>query len=227
MTAMDYEPVPLEGYPAVDDETLLARAEAAQAALATRRTVRDFSDRPVPRAVIEACLRAAGSAPSGANHQPWHFACVSDPALKRQIREAAEAEERSFYEGRGGARWLKDLEKLGTDASKPFLETAPWLIAIFAQPQSPDEAGDPRKNYYVKESVGLATGFLLQTLHSAGLATLTHTPNPMKFLNAVLGRPASERPFVLLVVGHPAEEATVPRYALHKKPLEAIASFFS
>ena len=220
-----YEAVPLTGYEPVDDETLLVRAAAAYQSLATRRSLRAFSDRPVPRAVIEQCLLAAGTAPSGANHQPWHFACISSPKLKRQIREAAEAEERAFYEGRGGERWLRDLEKLGTDADKPFLETAPWLIAVFAQPQSPDEAGDPRKNYYVKESVGLATGFLIQALHSAGLATLTHTPNPMKFLNQVLERPSSERPFVLLVVGHPAEGATVPRYALNKKPLDAIASF--
>jgi len=221
-----YEAVPLTGYEPVDDETLLLRAEAAYQALANRRSLRAFSDRPVARAVIEQCLLAAGTAPSGANHQPWHFACVSSPALKRQIREAAEAEERAFYEGRGGERWLRDLEKLGTDADKPFLETAPWLIAIFAERYGLDDSGVKQKNYYVPESVGIATGLLINALHELGLATLTHTPSPMKFLNKILERPSNERPMILLVVGHPAADAMVPRAATIKKPLEKIASFY-
>ena len=190
-----------------------------------RRTVRHFTDEPVDRALIERCLLAAGTAPSGANHQPWHFACVSSPDIKRKIREAAEVEEREFYGGKAGGEWLKDLKKMGTDASKPFLETAPWLIAIFVERYSVDEQGNKRKNYYTSESVGIATGFLINALHQAGLATLTHTPNPMKFLSEILERPANERPFVLLVVGHPAEDAVIPRAATVKKRIEEIASF--
>jgi nitroreductase len=175
--------------------------------------------------VIETCLRAAGTAPSGANHQPWHFACVSDPGTKRAIREAAETEEREFYGGKASDEWLKDLKKIGTDARKPFLEIAPWLIAIFAQRYAIDEQGKKHKNYYTPESVGIATGFLINALHEAGLATLTHTPNPMKFLNQILGRPSNERPYILLVVGYPAEDAVIPRAATVKKPLAEIASF--
>ena len=168
---------------------------------------------------------AAGTAPSGANHQPWHFACVSSPDIKREIREAAEAEERAFYGGKAGSEWLEDLKKMGTDASKPFLETAPWLIAIFVKRHGIDEQGNKQKNYYTSESVGIATGFLINALHEAGLATLTHTPNPMKFLSKILERPANERPFVLLVVGHPAADAVIPRAATVKKRIEEIASF--
>jgi nitroreductase len=179
----------------------------------------------VDRSVIEVCLRAAGTAPSGANHQPWHFACVSDPDTKRRIREAAEKEEREFYSGKAGGEWLDDLKDLGTDAHKPFLETAPWLIAIFGERYGFDQQGNRRKNYYTPESVGIATGFLINALHEAGLATLTHTPNPMKFLNGILARPGNERPYLLLVVGHPAEDAMIPRAATVKKPLQQIASF--
>ncbi|MEM1435402.1 MAG: nitroreductase family protein [Pseudomonadota bacterium] len=225
MASTDYDPVPLP------ERRVVSAAESRQRALdyyqeiRQRHTVRDFKAEPVERSVIEDCLRAAGTAPSGANHQPWHFVCIGDPAVKRKIRLAAEAEERAFYDGKAGDRWLDDLKSLGTDASKPFLEVAPWLIAIFAQPKSPDEAGAERKNYYVKESVGIATGFLINALHTAGLATLTHTPNPMKFLNEILGRPASDRAFLLLVVGHAADDATIPRSATVKKPLEAISTF--
>ena len=188
-----------------------------------RRTVRAFSDRPVPRAVVETCLRAAGTAPNGANLQPWHFVVVSDPAVKRRIREAAEAEEREFYSGRAPQEWLDALAPLGTDADKPFLETAPYLIAIFAQSYGVAPDGRKVKHYYVAESVGIATGFLIAALHHAGLATLTHTPSPMGFLNEILGRPENERPFLLLVVGYPAEGVTVP--AITKKTLEEIATF--
>ncbi|CAI8386328.1 MAG: NADH dehydrogenase [Halieaceae bacterium] len=187
--------------------------------------MRDFSDEPIDRAVIEACVLAAGSAPSGANHQPWHFACVGDPDTKRAIREAAEAEEQAFYGGRAGERWLNDLKKIGTDASKPFLETAPWLIAVFAERYGIDESGARQKHYYVPESVGIATGFLINAFHQLGIATLTHTPNPMKFLNQILERPSNERPYVLLVVGHPSQTAMVPRAATVKKSLEQIATF--
>ena len=220
-----YDPIPLPPRPMLSAEESQRRAEAYYESIRTRRTVRHFSDRPVPREVIETCLRAAGTAPSGANHQPWHCACVSDQETKARIRAAAEEEERAFYGGRAGATWLKDLKKIGTDAEKPFLEIAPWLIAIFAERYGFDASGAKRKNYYTSESVGIATGFLINALHEAGLATLTHTPNPMKFLSEILHRPANERPYLLLVVGHAAEDAMVPRAATIKKPLEAIASF--
>ena len=221
----EYDPVPLPHRQTLSDEESLRRAEKFYGHIRTRHSVRHFTDRPVDRAVIEACLLAAGTAPSGANHQPWHFACVSSPAKKREIREAAEAEEREFYAGKAGDEWLSDLKKMGTDAQKPFLETAPWLIAIFAERYGFDDAGERRKNYYMPESVGIATGFLIAALHAAGLSTLTHTPNPMKFLNEILGRPTNERPYILLVVGHPSEDAMIPRAATVKKPLEQIASF--
>jgi nitroreductase len=188
-----------------------------------RRTVRHFSDRPVPRSIIELCLRAAGTAPSGANLQPWHFVVVGDPALKHRIREAAETEEREFYQRRAPQEWLDALAPLGTDADKPFLETAPYLIAIFAQPHSFLPDGRKVKHYYVSESVGIATGILITALHHAGLATLTHTPSPMGFLQTVLDRPAHERPFLLLVTGYPAGDARVP--VIQKKPLGEIATF--
>ncbi len=175
-----------------------------------RRTVRHFSDRPVPRSVIEDCLAVAGSAPSGANLQPWHFVAVADSALKHEIRIAAEAEEREFYEHRAPKEWLEALAPIGTDSNKPFLDIAPWLIAVFSQPYRLLPSGGRMKHYYATESVGIATGFLVAAIHQAGLAALTHTPSPMAFLNRILGRPAHEKPFVLLVVGHPAEEATVP-----------------
>jgi nitroreductase len=214
---------PLTGYVDYSSEEMAARAAAFYADIRRRRTVRDYSDRPVPREVIEQCLLAAGRAPSGANLQPWHFAVVSNPAVKRQIREAAEAEEREFYSGRAPQEWLDALAPLGTDEHKPFLETAPYLIAIFAQSYGLLPDGRKVKNYYVQESVGIATGFLIAALHNAGLATLTHTPSPMGFLNEVLGRPPNERPFLLLVVGHPAEDAQVP--IINKKPLSEIATF--
>ena len=175
-----------------------------------RRTVRDFSDRPVPKEIIENCIKTAGSAPSGANHQPWHFAVVTDPDTKADIRKAAEEEEKLLYSERAPKEWLEALAPLGTDENKPFLEIAPYLIVIFAESYSLDEGGSKAKNYYVSESVGIATGILITALHNAGLATLTHTPSPMRFLNEILSRPADERPFLLLVAGFAAENATVP-----------------
>ena len=190
--------------------------------LARRRTVRQFSDRPVPRGVIEACLEAAGTAPSGAHLQPWHFVVVSDPGLKRRIRVAAEAAEQEFY-AHAPQEWLDVLAPLGTDAHKPYLETAPYLIAVFAQRYSLTAEGKRRTHYYVIESVGIATGLLLAALHHAGLASLTHTPNPMGFLSKVLERPPNERPVMLVVTGYPAPGAVVPK--LRRKPLGAIATF--
>jgi nitroreductase len=214
---------PLTGYPTLDDAERVRRAEAFEATMRTRRTVRQFADTPVPRAVIESAIRTAGRAPSGANKQPWAFVAVSAPDVKRRIREAAEAEERAFYGGRASQEWLDALAPFGTDAQKPFLETAPWLIAVFAQPHGVRPDGSTEKHYYVKESVGLATGFLLAALHHAGLATLTHTPSPMGFLRDVLGRPAHEQAFVLVVTGVAAPGATVP--SIDKKPLEELARF--
>jgi nitroreductase len=222
---MTYTPVPLPDRRDFPDAEMIARAEAFYDDIRRRHTVRDFDPRPVPREVIETCLMAAGTAPSGANQQPWHFAVVSDPTLKSRIREAAEIEERQFYAGRAGEDWLKALEPIGTDPNKPFLEIAPWLIVIFGQRKSPGEDGRMHKNYYVPESIGIASGLLLAALHHAGLATLTHTPNPMSFLNEVLGRPDTEKAYILVVVGHPAENATVPQHAQQKKTLAQIASF--
>ncbi|HYF62099.1 MAG TPA: nitroreductase family protein [Herpetosiphonaceae bacterium] len=205
----------------VDD--MRRRAAEFYAEMSRRRTVRQFSDRPVPREVIEHCLLTAGTAPSGAHRQPWHFVAVSDQALKAHIRAAAEVEEREFYAHRAPAEWLEALAPLGTDADKSFLQTAPYLIAIFVQRYGVTAGGATLKHYYATESVGIATGMLITALHHAGLATLTHTPSPMDFLTEILGRPANERPFLLLVAGYPAAEAAVPDLA--RKPLGEIATF--
>lgn len=208
---------------ALDDDQRLERARAFADLMQRRRTVRDFSDHPVPRAVIEQCLRAAASAPSGANQQPWRFVAVADAATKRRIREAAEAEEREFYQRRAPQDWLDALAPLGTDADKPFLETAPWLIAVFYERFGVGPDGAKSKRYYPHESVGIATGLLIAALHGAGLATLTHTPSPMGFLNELLGRPKNEMPYLLLVAGHPAQGCRVP--AIGRLPLDAVARF--
>lgn len=215
--------VPLPGYQATEPATMKARAAEFYAHIRRRRTVREFSDRPVPREVIEDCLRAAGTAPNGANLQPWHFVVVADPAIKSRIRQAAEEEERAFYSGKAPQEWLDALAPLGTDERKPFLETAPYLIAIFAESYGELPDGRKVKHYYTQESVGIATGFLIAAVHHAGLVSLTHTPSPMGFLNEILGRPARERAFLLLVVGYPAEGAMVPD--ITKKPLAEIATF--
>lgn len=191
-------------------EEMKERAETFAREMRRRRSVRHYSDRPVAREVIEDCLRAANSAPSGANRQPWHFVVVSNPEVKRQIRIAAEEEERDFYTRRAPDDWLEALDPLGTDEHKPFLETAPYLIVIFAQTQGRTDEDEPIKHYYVPESTGIATGFLIAALHRAGLATLTHTPAPMRFLNEILGRPRYEKPYLILVVGYPAVDAVVP-----------------
>jgi len=219
----EHKTVPLADYRAYSVEEMRERVERFHADMARRRTVREFSDRPVPRDIIETALEAAGTAPSGANLQPWHFVVVGDAATRKKIRAAAEAEEREFYEHRASPEWLAALEPLGTDASKPFLETAPYLIAVFLQKFGRLEDGRKVKHYYPTESTGLATGILITALHQAGLATLTHTPSPMKFLNEILGRPVSERPFLLLVVGYPADDAQVPD--IERKDLDAFTTF--
>jgi iodotyrosine deiodinase len=206
-------------YPPAEME---ARARAFAAEMQRRRTTRHFSDRPVSRAVIEACLEAASTAPSGAHLQPWHFVVVEDAVLKRRIREAAERAEQEFY-ATAPAEWLEALAPLGTDAHKPYLETAPYLIAVFAQRYGHTPEGKRRAHYYVGESVGIASGFLLAALHHAGLVALTHTPNPMSFLSELLERPANERPMMLVVTGYPAEDARVPR--LRRKALDEVATF--
>ncbi len=222
---IDHAALPWLGLPPLADEERVARATAFRDTMRTRRTCRYFSDTPVPRAVIEAAIEAAGTAPSGANHQPWHFAVIASPALKAEIRQAAEEEERAFYAGKAGDEWLDALAPLGTDADKSYLEVAPWLIVIFGQRRGGIDPGDDKQNYYVNESVGIATGFLLSALHAANIVTLTHTPNPMGFLNRVCERPANEKPVMIVVAGHAAPDATVPVHALRKKPLAQITSW--
>lgn len=206
MLAMQ-KPLAFTGY---TPEEMSDRATDFRRLMDRRRTVRDFSSRPVPKALIEDCVMTAATAPSGANQQPWTFVCISDPAVKSEIRLAAEKEEREFYGGRASTEWLDALAPLGTDSDKPFLETAPWLIAIFAQRYGRGPDGTRTKHYYVPESVGIAIGLLIASLHNAGLATLTHTPSPMGFLNEICGRPEHEKALILLVAGYPADEATVP-----------------
>jgi iodotyrosine deiodinase len=216
------EPVyqPLRFEPLTPDD-MLRRSEDFLALMAKRRTVRDYSDRSVPREIIANAVRTAALAPSGANQQPWTFVCISDPAIKSRIRAEAEAEEKAFYSGRAGKEWLEALSHLGTDWEKPFLETAPWLIAIFGQRYGATPDGGKVKHYYVPESVGIAAGFLIAALHNAGLATLTHTPSPMGFLNEICGRPDNEKAYILLVAGYPAEDCRVP--VIEKKTLYEVS----
>ncbi len=222
MSEPEIKSIPLD-FQRIEEDEMRQRAESFYQRIRTRRTVRDYSAEPVPRDVIENCLSAAGTAPSGANRQPWHFAVVSDPEIKKQIRIGAEEEEREFYTSRAPQDWLDALAPLGTDANKPFLETAPYLIVIFGEKFSHDDQGKKQKNYYVQESVGIATGFLIAALHNAGLATLTHTPAPMKFLNKILGRPDTEKPVMILVVGYPTTDAKVPD--IERKSLDRFTSF--
>jgi len=220
-----HDSLPYTALPDYSDEERIARSGAFADALKTRRTCRHFSDAPIPRAVIENALLAAGTAPSGANHQPWHFAVIESASKKRALREAAEAEERAFYAGKASQEWLDALAPLGTDQDKPYLETAPYLIVIFGQRKGGMYPGEMKQNYYVNESVGIATGMLITALHDAGLATLTHTPNPMKFLNSACDRSTNEKAMMVLVVGKPAANATFPVHATIKKPLDQIASW--
>ncbi len=215
MQPLDHRELPLE--------EMQAQAREFVTDIRRRRTVRHFSDRPVPRSLIEECLRAANSAPSGGNRQPWHFVSVGDAETKSRIREAAEAEEYELYHGRASNEWLEALAILGTDEHKPFLEIAPWLIVVFSETWGISPDGSKKKNFYVQESIGIATGFLIAALHRAGLATLTHTPSPMGFLRDILGRGENERAFLILVTGYPADDAEVP--VLEKKRLADVASF--
>ncbi len=216
--------LPLTTWRRLPPAEMVRQARSFAGIMARRRTVRAFSAEAVPREVMEACIRAAATAPSGANLQPWHFVLVGDPEVKRRIRLAAEREEEAFYASRAPREWLEALEPLGTHAAKPFLEEAPWLVAVFAESYGEGGGGGRRKNYYVTESVGIATGILLTGLHQTGLVTLTHTPSPMGFLNGILGRPDRERPFLLVVAGFPAQGATVPAAALEKKPFPEICT---
>ena len=218
-----YPTIPLDQYREYPIEEMRERLDEFYTDLNRRRTVREFSERPVPRDIIETALKVANTAPSGANLQPWHFVVVSGEKTRKKIREAAEAEEREFYSHRASEEWLAALEPLGTDEHKPFLETAPYLIAVFLQKFGELPDGRKVKHYYPTESTGLATGLLIAALHRAGLATLTHTPSPMKFLNEILGRPKSERPFLLLVAGYPADDARVPD--ISRKELDEFTSW--
>ena len=222
----DYVSIALPDYLCYPEDEMRERAKAFLAEVKRRHTVREFSNKPVPRDIIETCIEAAARAPNGANHQPWHFAIVSSAEIKTRIRLAAEAEEKEFYAGKAGEDWLRALKPLGTDPEKPFLETAPWLICVFGERKSRSADGVVRKNYYVSESDSIAIGFLILALHHAGLATLTHTPAPMGFLNEICQRPYSDKPYILLVVGYPAKSATIPAHALDKKRLGDITSFF-
>ncbi len=219
---LKFDPIALPDHIDMPPEEMQKAAADFLAHMRKRHSVRDFTDQPVDQSVIEDCILTAGSAPSGANHQPWHFVAVKSSEIKAQIREAAEVEEEKFYAGGGGDEWIKALEPLGTGVDKPHLTTAPWLIIVFAQRHGKFADGSKFKNYYVPESVGIATGFLIAALHTAGLSCLTHTPNPMKFLNGLLGRPPSEKPVMILVIGHADKNATVPSVAKLKKPLEEI-----
>ena len=221
-----YKPLPLPDRVQVGAEESLAQARAFRDYMKKRHSVRQYADTPVAREVIAACIEAAGSAPSGANHQPWHFAAIADPAIKARIRAAAEEEERQFYSGGASDEWLAALEPIGTGVDKPHLTEAPWLIVLFAQRWGVTEDGTRYKNYYVPESCGIALGLLIAAIHHAGLVCLEHTPNPMKFLPDLCGRPASEKALMSLPVGYPAEAATVPEVAKRKKPLDEILTLF-
>jgi iodotyrosine deiodinase len=215
--------IPLKDYRKYSHDEMTQRAFAFLQQMQCRRTVRQFSDRPVPPLIIQRCIETAATAPSGANLQPWHFVAVSDPSVKRMIRIAAEQEEREFYTKRAPKEWLEALEPLGTDERKPFLEIAPYLIAIFVERYGKLPDGRKVKHYYATESVGIATGILITAIHNVGLVSLTHTPSPMRFLNEILARPANESPFLLLVVGYPAEDAVVPN--IERKKMEDICTF--
>ena len=223
---VSYQPLPLPDRVQLEDDAAQAAAEHFRDYMRKRHSVRDYAPRPVPETIITACIAAAGTAPSGANHQPWHFVAIADPGMKARIREGAEEEERAFYSGGAGDEWLQALEPIGTGVSKPHLTDAPWLIVVFAQRYGMTEDGTRYKNYYVPESVGIATGMLITAIHHAGLVCLEHTPNPMKFLGPLCGRPDHEKPVMILPVGYPADTATVPAVAKRKKPLDQILSVF-
>lgn len=216
---------PLSDYIEYSEAEMIQRSEWFYADIRRRHSIRQFSNRAVPQVIIENCIKAAGTAPSGANHQPWQFVAIHSSDVKKQVREQAELHEQGFYSGRGGEEWLQALKPLGTDAKKPYLEHAPWLIAIFSQKKGGVNVAEKHTNYYVHESVGIATGFLISALHHAGLVTLTHTPKPMSFLSKICARPDDERPYMLLITGYPETNATVPEHAKQKKSLDEICTF--
>ena len=221
----DHDSTPLTDYIEYPATEMLERSKQFYLDIKRRHSIRSFSDRSVDQAIIENCIKAAGTAPSGANHQPWHFTAIHSQDVKRQVREQAEQHEQGFYAGRAGEEWLEALKPLGTDSNKPYLEHAPWLIAVFSQKKGGIKSEDKNTNYYVHESVGIATGFLINALHNAGLVTLTHTPKPMHFLSKICERPDDERPYMLIIAGYPALDATVPAHAQSKKSLDEIATF--
>ena len=224
MSNDSYRPVPLD-FERLSTEEMESRGRAFFEQLARRRSVREFAPDPVPRELVESAIAAANTAPSGANRQPWHFAAVSDAKVKAEIRRAAEAEEREFYEGgRASEKWLAALAHLGTGWEKPFLETAPWLVVVFKEIYTAEPDGSKGTNYYVNESVGIACGLFVAAINEMGLATLTHTPQPMRFLSRILGRPDNERPFILFPVGYPHPDCQVPD--ITKKDLSAVSSWF-
>ena len=225
MAIASYQPIPLPDYVELPLEEMRKQVAQYLELMRRRHTVREFSSRAVPRDIIATCIKAAATAPNGANHQPWHFAVVSDADKKHRIRLGAEEEERAFYSGRAGEEWLEALRPLGTSSEKPFLDVAPWLIVVFGERKSRSADGKLRKNYYVPESVSIAVGLLLVGLHSAGLATLTHTPSPMGFLNEICGRPEQDKPYFLIATGYPAEDATIPRHATEKRPMSEIMTW--
>ncbi len=221
----EFEPIPFTESFNLSDKESIKKSQDFYEKMIKRHTIREFSTQSVPREVIENCIKTAGLAPNGANKQPWHFAVLAKGDKRKVIREEAEIEEVDFYSGRAGQEWLEALRPLGTDTKKPFLEEAPWLIVVFAQRYEQNKDGSKLKNYYVPESCGIACGLLVTAIHHAGLVSLTHTPSPMRFLNEICGRPENEKALMIVVVGHPKEDATIPKEAIRKKPLEEIASF--
>ena len=224
--AAAYKPILAPKRPRMTDAEMLEAAKRFHRTMASRRTIREYKDEPVSVEVIQQCIETAGMAPSGANHQPWHFVAISNQEIKQQIRQAAEKEEEHFYAGGAGDEWISALEPIGTGPSKPHLTTAPWLIVVFAERYGTREDGSRYKNYYVPESVGIASGMLLTALHHAGLSSLTHTPNPMAFLTEICGQPKPNKPVMIIAVGHQAERAVIPKIALKKKSLGDILTLF-
>ncbi len=217
--------IPLTDYTTFSQDTMIEKSQKFYEHMKTRHSIRSFSSKPVAKEIIENALLAAGTSPSGANHQPWHFVAISSNEVKQKVRQKAEEHEQKFYSGKTSKEWLDALKPLGTDANKPYLEIAPWLIAVFSQKTGGIDEGQKKQNYYIHESVGIATGMLITALHTAGLATLTHTPKPMTFLSEICNRPDNERPYMLIIAGHPASNATIPAHAIKKKPLSSISTF--
>ena len=223
---MPYEPIKLPDRVQLSEDEAIQKSKIFFEYMCKRHSVRDFSSNPIPKQIIENIIAAAGRAPSGANQQPWHFVAIKDLGMKKKIREAAEKEEQNFYTGGASDEWISALEPIGTGISKPHLTDAPWLIVVFAERYGKKPDGSRRKNYYVPESVGIAMGFLIAAIHNAGLVCLEHTPNPMKFLNDLCGRPENEKPIMIIPVGTPSENASIPKAAKLKKPLSEILTVF-